>query len=264
MAFSDIEASAASGSKIELYTLTVGSEAYYLHTSIEDTISYGGHDYVPQAISRGVITSKSDEDVKVEMPADHDFPVLFLEMSPSSRCFLAIHAFHRSLPSDVQQIFVGEIRNVLFINNMSKAELSVLPAASAFSKPITDRTFQCSCNHVLFSDGCGILRSSYNFVGTVSAVSGRTVTVPGLQASKGDGWATGGYVALGTEDTRLIIDQTGDVLTLSLPFYVTALAQSVTVYAGCDRTIETCYSKFSNTDNFDGCPYLAGNPFEGL
>jgi len=264
MAFSDIEASAAGGSKVELYTLTVGSEAFFVHNSVEAAISYGGYDYEPLEIKRGSITSKASEEVRVTLPSDHDFPVMFLNMSPSSLCYLAIHAYHRSLPSDVQMVFTGEIRNVMFTNDMSSADLMVIPSASAYSKSITDRTFQNTCNHVLFSTGCTILKSSYKFTGNVSAVSGRTITVPGLSASKGTGWATGGYVALGVEDHRLIIDQTGDVLTLSLPFYSTVLAESVDVFAGCDRTIETCLSKFSNTDNFDGCPYLAGNPFEGL
>jgi hypothetical protein len=85
--------------------------------------------------------------------------------------------------------------------------------------------------------------------------------VPGLSAN-GVNWALGGYVATGN-DYRMVVAQSGDVLTLLIDFAAPMLAQAVTVHAGCSHLIAVCHSKFANAIRFGGFPYIPKrNPFE--
>jgi uncharacterized phage protein (TIGR02218 family) len=153
-------------------------------------------------------------------------------------------------------MYKGVVRAVAFTKDMSKSALSVVPVSEAFNKEIPDRTFQATCNNVLFDANCKISSGSWKHTDVVTLVDGNEITVSGLLSAKGDGWATGGFVAHGTSDYRLILVQSGDICTLSLPFYADVAGETVDVFAGCARNISVCNSKFSNAINFGGCPYV--------
>ena len=82
------------------------------------------------------------------------------------------------------------------------------------------------------------------------------MTVQGLLSAKGDTWATAGFASYGVLDYRLILTQSGDDCTLSLPFYANVLGQTLDVFAGCAHIIGVCDGKFGNRPNFGGCPYV--------
>lgn len=263
MAFNDYEASNASGSKVELFKIVRGGTEYYLHNASEAVWAYAGHDYEKTAIQRDSI-AQDTKSLVVTMPASHPFPAMFVSLSPSERAFLYIYALHRPDPTSVQLVYTGEIRSVEFTDNMFVARLSVTAISCAFSKEIPNWTYQPSCNRLLGETSCGVDLDAMKFTGTVDAIFGSIVTISGLETAKGDGWATGGYIAVGDYDRRLILLQDGDDLTISVPFYSDVTSEVCYVYPGCDRSLATCDTKFSNSINFLGCPYVPGtNPFEG-
>jgi uncharacterized phage protein (TIGR02218 family) len=190
------------------------------------------------------------------LPGDHDFSKQFTTIAPGQLGTLTIYSYHRADDTDVRVIYKGVIRSVAFTADMSVSKLSVVPVSEAFDKEIPQRTFQAACNNVLFDADCKISAGSYKHTNTVTDVTGNTITIQGLLSAKGNGWATAGYVANGALDYRLILEQSNDVLTLSLPFYANVLGLTLDVYAGCPRNIGVCDSKFSNRDNFGGCPYV--------
>ena len=79
---------------------------------------------------------------------------------------------------------------------------------------------------------------------TVASVSGAV-----------DQYYKSGAILIGNE-RRLIVDQTGAVLTLLAPFTGVANGTACTIYAGCDHTVETCRDKFSNVIHYGGFPFL--------
>lgn len=255
MSFEGYEESQQQGSRIEFYTLTMGTTIYRMHNSIEDEINVSGDLFYPVSIARGNI-STGQEYLEISLPGDHEFPLEFATIAPGQTATLTIQTYHRADTADMQVIYKGVVRSVAFSQNASKSALSVIPLTDAFKKEIPERTFQASCNNVLFDPDCKVSAGSYSYEDAVTAIVDNVVTVNGLNAAKGTGWATGGYVAYGILDYRLILEQSGDDLTLVLPFHEDVLTNNVTVYAGCDHTIATCASKFSNSDNFGGCPYV--------
>ena len=57
-------------------------------------------------------------------------------------------------------------------------------------------------------------------------------------------------------DHRLIVDQSGDTLTVQFAFFESPAGKNMSVFAGCDHQLTTCQQKFSNLPNFGGHPYL--------
>lgn len=255
MTFDAQEKSLEGGSRVELYSLAIGSDIYRMHDSIENELTYSSDTYFKASVSRGRIVT-GQEHLTITLPGDHDFSSQFTTIAPGQLGTLTIFSYHRADPSDVKVIYKGVVRSVAFTQDMAKSMLAVVPVSEAFDKEIPQRTFQASCNNVLFDADCKVTASSYQHTDTITAVSGNTITVQGLQTAKGNGWATGGYVANGSLDYRLILEQNGDVCTLTLPFYANVLGKTLDVYAGCARDIGTCNTKFSNQINFGGCPYV--------
>jgi len=206
-------------------------------------------------VSRGRIAT-GQEHLTVTLPGDHDFPAQYTTIAPGQVGTLTIQAYHFSDPSDVRVIYKGLVRAVAFTSDMSKSQLSVVPISDAFDKEIPQRTFQAACNNVLYDTDCKVSSGSFQYVGNCTAVAGNVVTIAGLNAAKGTGWGTSGFIAFGVQDYRLILSQDGDDCTLSLPFYADVLDESLDVFAGCDHTIATCDTKFTNEINFGGSPYV--------
>ena len=97
---------------------------------------------------------------------------------------------------------------------------------------------------------------AYKFSGTVTVVSGNTVTVPGCSGFAA-GWFTSGYVEmLSGDDARMITNHSGNVLQLLLPFPFNAVGKSIDVYAGCGHSIAICKTKYDNIPNFDGYAFV--------
>jgi len=255
MSFEALELSQASGSRIEIYTLAMGNSIYRMHNSIEEVVSYLGDNFYRTSISRGNI-STGQEYLEISLPGDHTFPLKFTNIAPGQTATLTIQTWHRADDTDVQVIYKGVVRSVAFTENAAKSALSIVPLTDAFKKEIPERTFQAACNNVLFDPDCKVSAGSFSFEDAVTAITSNVVTVAGLTAAKGDGWSTGGYLAYGILDYRLILEQDGDDLVLVLPFHEDVLGNNVTVYAGCDHTIATCAAKFFDEINFGGCPYV--------
>jgi len=256
MSFEAYEESQDAGSRIELYTLTIGSTIYRMHDSVELTLSVGGDTFYQTQISRGAIAS-GQEYLELSLPGDHEFVLKFAEIAPGQTATLTVQAYHRNDPAlEVRVIYKGVVRSVAFTQNASKSSLSLVPVNEALDKQIPERTYQAQCNNVLFDADCKISAGSFSHVGEVLSITDNVIEVAGLESAKGTGWSTGGYVGYGTLDYRLILEQDGDDLVLVLPFHESVVGEDVTVYAGCDHAVATCNSKFSNSVNFGGCPYV--------
>lgn len=255
MTFEAYETSVEDGSTIEIYTLALGSTIYRMHDSSEPIINVAGDDYERVQVSRGPIAT-GQEYLEIGLPGSHAFTLKFAAIAPGQTASLTIQSLQRADPSDVRVIYKGVVRSVAFTHNAAKSALSLIPINDAFKKEIPERTFQAACNNVLFDSDCKVVDGSYSFIGPVSAIVGNVVTVTGLSAAKGSVWSTGGFIAFGALDYRLVLEQSGDDLILVLPFYESVLSENVTVYAGCDHSIATCLSKFNNEINFGGCPFV--------
>ena len=223
MTFEAHETAQETGGRIELFSLAIGTSIYRMHDTEPQIITYLADEYFKVLVSRGRIAT-GQEHLVITLPGDHEFSAQFTSIAPGQLGTLTIFSYHRADDTDVRVIYKGVVRSVAFTQDMSKSLLSVVPVSEAFDKEIPQRTFQAACNNVLYDLDCKVSSGSYKHTGLITAVTGNVITVSSLLAAKGNGWATAGFVSHGVLDYRLVLTQSGDDCTLSLPFYANVLA----------------------------------------
>lgn len=125
-------------------------------------------------------------------------------------------------------------------------------------------TYQLLCRHVLYGARCAAMAASFSYTGAITDVTGLQLTIPGA-AGAVDGFYTGGYVVFASGDYRTITAHVGTLVTIYASSEGLAAGQDATIYAGCDHTMATCRTKFSNLVNFGGfhwIPPKEADPFD--
>lgn len=260
MTFLAEETSIESGAPIELYEFAVAGDLFFFTTG-EDEINVAGMDYEPVAIQRSEISVGPEERtqiITVEMPAENSFAKKYVNIVPGTAASLTIKRIHRfDGANETAVMFKGIVRSVAYSQQGKKAKVAVLPLTAGLSRQMPRFLYSGLCNHVLYDERCKVVEDDFKFTANISAVNGNDITVPGVGASVATP-ATGGFVRVGNIDHRLVLSQSGDVLTLLLPFdtVVADVGTQVDVFAGCDRTLPTCKSQFDNVVNFGGFAFV--------
>jgi len=265
--FDALERSREDGNVLELYEFRFGVETTRL-TSYNQDIVFQGVTWTATQISRGQVQNSVEQainELKVDMPLSHPIPQQYISNVPGRVGTVKIFRAHADDPAEeTLQIFDGFISQVGF-DAALVATLSLSPSTSVFKRSGPRFNYQSLCNHVLYDSRCKILEVAFKFTGTVVQETGRTIEVAGIFAAEGADWTTSGFVRspAGTfDDARLILSQSGDVLTLLNNFAVPTLGQDVDVFAGCDHSLAICESKFANVINYGGFPFVPiKNPF---
>lgn len=263
MTYGAFEAADELGRPIELYEFSYGLTTLR-YTSAEDQVTYSANDYLPRPMMRTAPTVQSGgtnrQQMEITVNADDPIAQRYVGIVPGETVQVVVTRFHRGDSPNGVVIWVGRIVSAKFEQNGRVCKLFSVSSESALSRPCPGRKYQGLCNHVLYDDFCQAVKASNKHTGAVTDVSGDNVTVTGV-GSQGTSWAVGGTVEYDGEK-RLVVAQSGNVLTLRLPFPSSPDGQNVDVFAGCDHTLSTCESKFSNAINFGGFPYVpTKNPF---
>lgn len=259
MTFDSLESSVESSEPIELYKFTLGNEVF-LWSNTEDTITIGVDVYLPETLKRSDLAIGKDERKKVvtvEVPATNILAQRYIGTPPGQRASLSIFRVQRQDgPLETALIYKGSIRVVQFPEDQDVAKISLQSIEAASSRSLPRMTFMFQCNHVLYDNQCQVSEALFQHIGNVTSVSGDTITVSGAGASGLD--FAGGYVKpAGFTDFRLVLSQSGDVLTLLLPFEQNPTGGNVTAQAGCDHTLEgDCSQVFANEIEFGGFAFV--------
>lgn len=128
-------------------------------------------------------------------------------------------------------------------------------------------TYTASCRHKLFGTAeagrlgyCGVSASSFTFTGAVTSIQTNKwkfttdqVRTDGYFSSGLLTWTTGNNAGL----TVTIKRQLGGQFELFIPTaFSVQVGDTFSVVAGCDKTLDTCRTKFNNVVNFGGFPHI--------
>lgn len=262
MADSDtLESSVEDSRPIELFEFSLGA-TFFRFTSAEDELTVAGDVYTPIAIARGRIEQGSDQsnrNLSVTMPTDTDFALKYVSIPPGEKASLNIFRFQRDeVPAFDTQVllFKGNVQSVAFPNDGHSAQFAIRSIESAMNRLLPRFTFAGMCQHILYDAACGAIDTDFDHTGIASSILNNTITVSGASASGFD--FTSGYLRpTGTNDFRMVRSQSGDVLTLLLPFQADPTGVSMQVFAGCDHLIlGDCALVFDQVINFGGTPFV--------
>lgn len=263
MSYDDRETSAYAGAPVELYRFARGPGDAWLYTSADESITYNNETYQPVSISRDQIQQTQElakANIQITVPRDNAFAVEFVEQPPDTNVSLTIYRQHRGANGGTIAFWKGRALSVSWAGSQAtiKAESIITSLKRQGLRP----RYQYLCRHALYGVGCGVDNRLFRADGVVNSIDGATITAAAWD-SQADGWFKAGYVQFGEGGPRrLIRDHSGATLTLSAELPGLAIGDTVSAYAGCDHTIDTCGQKFSNYANFGGFRYIpSNNPF---
>jgi uncharacterized phage protein (TIGR02218 family) len=259
--FNDYEISRESSRPIELYQFTIGTDSYY-YTSTADELVVDGLTFLPESISRNRVEQGADarnRNLVVTVPSDNAVAALYTDVVPGQRATLSIYRYQRDESPAFNTpvlLFKGIIQSVQFPEDGYTAQIAARSIESALNRSVPRFTFMGLCNHFVYDSSCGVDPTPFSHTGEVTAVTGSVITVAGAGASGLD--FTGGYCRPSSAmDYRMVIAQSGDDLTLLLPFSGTVLGGNVQVFAGCNHAVDgDCALVFDNVANFGGFAFV--------
>jgi len=257
-----------------LYTITINypTPQVYRFTSFESDLTNGGHAYTHEKIENDdivetanierqsvLIRTRSILPFSLCIPFTLEWPMIIdiCEADVSS-----------GVASNLTYLFHGEFSDC---NSEGPfLELTFKSLSSVYDRLIPSQLFQASCNWVLFSTGCGLLKANWEYLSTISIATSTTLTIgtltkSGNPVSVADHFFSGGYIEITSGETiqyKLISDNVGSLITLSA--YVLTQPQAgdaIKLYPGCSGDYAICGTKFGNASRFGGFPFIpVGNP----
>ncbi len=256
-----LESSVEDSRPIELYEFVKGAETFR-YTSAEDDLTPAADEFAAIAIARGAIAMGSDRNTRnliVTMPASVGLAQKFIDIPPGEKTSLSIFRYQRdeSPTFDTQVLaFTGTVQSVAFPDDGTVAEFALRSRESTMNRNVPRFTFMGMCNHILYDAACGVVQTSFDHVGTASGVIDDQITVSGVSGSGLD--FVGGYCKPSAEsDFRMIIAQSGNVLTLLLPFQNDPDGANIQCFAGCDHVLTgDCALVFDNVAEFGGYAFV--------
>jgi uncharacterized phage protein (TIGR02218 family) len=125
------------------------------------------------------------------------------------------------------------------------------------------QTFQPMCRTDLFSVLCQLNEDDWDHAGTIATILDRfNFTVAGLASPPDDGWFNQGTFVTGSGFKGVIAnwDKAALKVTMYQPQCLARLTsgETITLYAGCDKTAQTCREKFNNRINHQGEAHFLG------
>lgn len=261
MTYTAYETATQSGAPTLLFFFAKGGDEWRMTINSTDVV-LDGETWTATQITPGKFSLTQDpikDALELKFPMDNAFASLFLSNTADDLCTVTVYRAHLVDPAeDIPVVWSGSVSSA-YLSDRS-VTLTCESTMKRLGRSNLMATYQVNCRHVVYSAGCGLLRSNFDYTGTVDAVDGNVVT---LVAGHGitSGALTGGEIDKGGYK-RFIVLHDGDDLTLIRPLYGLVATDSVTLYEGCDRSLATCIAK-SNVENYGGFPYIPiNNPFD--
>lgn len=258
----------------ELYRFDDGTESW-TWTSADEPITYNDEIYEPHPIGRGEFEQSSDVNrANVSLRVPRTNPVGQRNLQRGADLVTSLTIFR-----------VDDVVSVYWKGRIAATKLSGSEIAIECESVLTSSRrmglrarYQRNCRHALYHRGCGLDREDWAMTAFCTSADGSAITVPDA-ATQPTGWYLGGMAQLG-DVIRFIVGHSGAELTLMRPFddLAAAIANggygnnygnhyggvAVTIYPGCDRTKETCHTKFDNVMAHGGFSWIPiRNPFDG-
>lgn len=273
MTFKAYSADEYRGTQQELFLFTT-KERNYWYTNGDAEFEYNGDVYTPAPLGKPAIVNSGDIEksgISFRMKLSDtfgrplDLPRLNIARAYPSRVGLALYRTNRADPDgEVVPMWNGLVKTVPIIKGEAEFECETLLTAMR-RYGLTDK-WQHLCNAFLYKEHggrCPVSMASHRRPATVTAISGRTITVSGVGAFE-DHWFKAGFLVTENGDTRDVLAsvQSSGLITLTagLPSTSLRVGSAVDLYDGCDHVYSTCHGpKFAaeteDGDAFRAAPY---------
>jgi uncharacterized phage protein (TIGR02218 family) len=269
MTYDAREKSAYSGEPIEVYKFSREGLKSWYYTSADADVTVLGQLYEAVPIKRNSVEASQDVKraaLRITMSASEDFPQQFIASPPTDRISIEVRRYHHT-DAEIAFLWVGRVINVEHMER--EAVVTCESSVSSLKRPTLRRVYQGSCPHVLYGAECGLDKAAFAVAAVLEAGTGGVTLVSATFDGYADGYFSGGFVTVLVEscvNRAFVTNHVGPNLTTNLPLQGGTVGAAVTAYPGCDHSLNTCNTKFSNVLNYGGFPFTPGdgkNPMNG-
>lgn len=249
----EIESSEQSSEPVELFDIQISGLNLAL-TSYNKDYLFEGKTYKAVQIKRNALridTNSFDDRVKVTVPLRSQIGQQILNSELESTTALTI-----------TKTFVGTTEKyILWSGTIVQKEIDnyylhivCLPTAYMLEKTGNRGQYTRVCRHVLYSRNCGVNKSLFSSQNKIMDAKSSLVYLQG----KIDNSYAGGIIKLSNGVSRMILSVNAEDNTIRLisPFIGDIKGMNVTLYKGCDKSIECCKQRFRNFENYGGFPFI--------
>lgn len=237
---------------IELYEFKIAGDTYRYCTGM-GSVSYGGNTYTPEAITRNEIAKEFDNaSASISLPIHLEPAPKYRVLNPATVVWVTI------MREDGTKIFIGKIGGVSFDMKKAVATMKLVSIQGMMKSKIPTRTYSASCSYECFDSDCALSALTFKttlFSNDIEISSDYTQISSPKIAAKVGGYFAGGYAKCGYE-ASYIISSVGDTIKLLFPLQLWTPSMTIELYPGCDKTLNTCKSKFNNESNYGGYPFI--------
>jgi uncharacterized phage protein (TIGR02218 family) len=260
--------------KVDLFTWTFADGTVLRTTSADIALTWSGNTFAScaPAIQRTMVKLKVGIDADsmdlTVMPSVNDAISGLTWQSASRQGYLdgakvlVETAYIQTWPTvvGVLHVFQGQVSDIYPERTMVR--VTVKSSLELLSQPFPRNVYQSVCSRTVYDAGCGAVKATYTATGTVAASPAPTATSFKTGNAQAVGYFDQGVVTFtsgannGLKRTIKSYDPaTGFTFALPLPVAPTA-GDTISAFAGCDKTLATCRTKFSNSGKFRGFPYV--------
>jgi uncharacterized phage protein (TIGR02218 family) len=158
-------------------------------------------------------------------------------------------------------LFYGRVADISSIG-YTKIQITVKSFLELLDMYYPWQLYQSACSWVLYDANCQVNPDNFIQGGVVEASANNTALTFLTNLTQPDGWFTLGKIQMTSggcaPQLRSIKIYQGGAITLMVPFVggPPAAGDSFQAWAGCDRQMGTCATKFTNLMNFGGQPFI--------
>lgn len=265
-AFTDKDVSIHDAAPIECYKF-IGELKTYRYTNNNAPVTVAGEVYEPLSdISRTALETSSlldsNQSIDVKMPITAELAVTYNFLKMPLTLDLEIRAVHRgtNFATDSELIWQGQSIGFPVTDNYATVQTQSVIQAS-LSRQLNQVVFQTSCNHEVYDEMCGRDPVDFTTTTTITLIKDNVITV--VDTARSDNvLKIGKMVNTRTGESRVIIENVGDIVTIGYPFIDIQLGDTVDLIIGCDNLYSTCLNVFDNVINFIGFMWMPfTNPY---
>lgn len=154
--------------------------------------------------------------------------------------------------NNIQLAFTGDVIDVQFKQTSRQgdryAEITIEPPRASLGRMGLITRYSRQCTVELYSDSCGVSRTTYITSGTLDSVAANVLTSTTF-GTESNGYWEGGDIYINSRQAK-IVEHTGDDVTILPYIYGLAAGDTFEVYPGCNHIFdEDCVNIFSNGAN---------------
>jgi len=242
---------------MELYTFTYNETLYQYHSGNGGPLTVTGEGtFTAAPIGRKEFSRTFSKDNNViTMPANLEPAPAYRYLNPTTLVSVVVKSY-----PDLRTLFSGVVASCKYTAEKLTAELKIKGKYTLNDGIIPIRTYGTACSWTLFGSECKVIKENFG----VTVPSGQpTVSADGYSmvdlefGTYPDGYFTGGYLETSPAvQYQYILNHIGNTIWFLVPFNLEHTGNTISLFAGCNKSSDVCTNLFDNYKNFSGFPYI--------